>query len=77
MFTKSSWGRIQSEINLEDLRSENYELQLNNVDASMITYVTANYENDICDNLIELWERDCKKKKKNQLKYFMERRNAT
>ena len=36
----------------------------------MITYFTANYEDDICDNKIELWERDCKK-------YFMERRNGT
>ena len=36
----------------------------------MITYFTANYEDDICDNIIELWERDCKK-------YFMERRNGT
>ena len=36
----------------------------------MITYFTANYEDGICDNIIELWERDCKK-------YFMERRNGT
>ena len=36
----------------------------------MITYFTANYEDGICDNIIELWERDCKK-------YFMERRSGT
>ena len=36
----------------------------------MITYFTANYEDDICDNITELWERDWKK-------YFMERRNGT
>ena len=32
--------------------SKKYEIQLNNVDANIITYFTANYENDICDNLI-------------------------
>ena len=62
---KFKWG-----IHLEDLRSEKYEIRLNNVDANMITYFTANYEDDICDNITELWERDWKK-------YFMERRNGT
>ena len=36
----------------------------------MITYFTANYENDICDNLIELWERDCKKEEEKSIKIF-------
>ena len=36
----------------------------------MMTYFTANYENDICDNLIELWERDCKKEKEKSIKIF-------
>ena len=36
----------------------------------MITYFTANYENDICDNLIELWERDCKKEEEKSIKVF-------
>ena len=62
---KFKWG-----IHLEDLRSEQYEIRLNNVDANMITYFTANYEDDICDNITELWERDWKR-------YFMERRNGT
>ena len=36
----------------------------------MITYFTANYENDICDNLIELWERDCKRDEEKSIKIF-------
>ena len=36
----------------------------------MITYFTANYENDICDNLIELWEKDCKKEEEKSIKIF-------
>ena len=59
--TLLSVEKIKPETDLQDLRSEKYEVRLNNVDANMITYFTANYENDICDNLIELWERDCKK----------------
>ena len=44
----------------------------------MIIYFTASYESDICDNLIELWEREtARKKTKNQLKYFMIKRNGT
>ena len=43
---------------------------MNNVDASMITYFKANYENDICDNLIKLWERGCKKEKKKSIIIF-------
>ena len=39
-------------------RPVKYEIRQNNVDAKMITYFTKNYENDICDILIELWERD-------------------
>ena len=36
----------------------------------MITYFTANYENPICDKLIELWERDCKKEEEKLMKIF-------
>ena len=36
----------------------------------MIRYFTANYENDICDNLIEVWERDCKKEEEKLIKIF-------
>ena len=36
----------------------------------MIRYFTANYENDICDNLIEVWERDCKKEEEKSIKIF-------
>ena len=46
------------QIYLQDLHSEKYEILVNNIDEKMITYFTANYDNDICDNLIELWERD-------------------
>ena len=62
---KFKWG-----IHLEDLRSEQYEIWLNNVDANMITYFTANYENDICGSLIELWERDCKNEEEKSIKIF-------
>ena len=36
----------------------------------MITYFTANYENDICGSLIELWERDCKNEEEKLIKIF-------
>ena len=52
--TLLSVEKFKSEIHLQDLRSKKYEIRLNNVDANMITYFSANYENDICDNLIEL-----------------------
>ena len=68
--TLLSVEKFKSEIHLQDLRSEKYEIQLNNVDANMITYFTANYENDICDNLIELWERECKKEEEKSIKTF-------
>ena len=45
--------KLKTEIYLKDLRSEKYEIRLNNVDANMITCFTANYENNICDNLPE------------------------
>ena len=38
--------KVKSEIHLEDQLSEKYQIQLNNVDANMITYFTANYKND-------------------------------
>ena len=50
--TLLSVEKFKSEIYLEDLRSEKYEIRLNIVDANMVTYFTANYERDICDNLI-------------------------
>ena len=43
----------------------------------MLSYVSANYKNNIYDNLIKLWERDCKKEEENQLKSFMEKSNGT
>ena len=36
----------------------------------MVTYFTANYEKNICDNLIKFWERDCKKLKEKSIKIF-------
>ena len=68
--TLLSVEKLKSEIHLQDLRSEKYEMRLNNIDAKMITYFTANDENDICENLIELWERDCKKAEERSIKIF-------
>ena len=62
--------KFKSEIHLQDLRSEKYEIRLNNIDANMRTYFTANHENEICDNLIELWKRDCKKEEEKSIKVF-------
>ena len=62
--------KFKSQIHLQELHSENYKIQLNNVDANMITYFTANNENNICDNLIELQERDCKKEEEKSIKIF-------
>ena len=56
--TLLSVEKFKSERHLQDLRPEKYEILVNNIDEKMITYFTANYDNDICDNLIELWERD-------------------
>ena len=70
MRTLLSVEKFKSEIHLQDLHSEKYEIRLNNVDANMITCFTANYENDICDNLIELWDRDCKKEEEKSIKIF-------
>ena len=70
MRTLLSVEKFKSEIHLQDLHSEKYEIRLNNVDANMITCITANYENDICDNLIELWDRDCKKEEEKSIKIF-------
>ena len=39
--------KFKSEIRLQDLSSGKYETLLNNVDENMITYFTAEYENDI------------------------------
>ena len=47
--------KFKPERHLQDLRSEKYEIQLNNADANIITYFTASYENVTCHNLIELW----------------------
>ena len=69
--TLLSVEKFKSEIHLQDLHSEKYEIRLHNVDTNMITYFTANYENDICDSLIELWERDCKKEQKKSIKIFL------
>ena len=54
--TLLSVEKFKSEIHLQDLCSEKYEITLNNLDPNMITYFTENYESDIYDNLIELWE---------------------
>ena len=56
--TLLSVEKFKSERHLQDLRPEKYEILVNNIDEKMITYFTANYDNDICGNLIELWERD-------------------
>ena len=56
--TLLSVEKFKSEIHLHDLRSEKYEILVNNIHEKTITYFIANYDNDICDNLIELWERD-------------------
>ena len=68
--TLLSVEKLKSKIHLQDLRSEKYEIRLNNVDANMITYFTTKHENDICDKLIELWETDCKKEEKKSIKIF-------
>ena len=62
--TLLSVEKFKSEIYLQDLRSEKYEIRLNNIDANMTTYFTASYENGICENLIELWERLQKRRRK-------------
>ena len=62
--------KFKSEIPLQDLRSGKYEIWLNNVAANTITYFTANYEKNICDNLLKLWDRDCNKLKEKSNKIF-------
>ena len=54
--TLLSVEKFKSEIRLQDLCSEKYETRLKKDDVNKITYFTANYENDIYGNIIELWE---------------------
>ena len=54
--TLPSVEKFKSEIHLQDLYSEKYEIWLNNLDPNMITYFKESYESDIYDNLIKLWE---------------------
>ena len=68
--TLFSVEKFKSKMHLQDLHPEKYEIRLNNVDSNMIAYFTANHENDICDNLIELWERDSKKEEEKSVKIF-------
>ena len=68
--TLLSVEKFKSEIHLQDLRSEKYEIRLNQVDANIIAYFTGNYGKNICDNLVELWERDCKKEEEKSIKIF-------
>ena len=56
--TLLSVEKFESEMHLQDLRSKKYEMRLNNSDANMTIYFAANYENNICGNLIKLWQRD-------------------
>ena len=68
--TLLSAEKFKSERHLQDLRPEKYEILVNNIDEKMITYFTANYDNDICGNLIELWERDSQKEEEKSIKVF-------
>ena len=54
--TLPSVEKFKSEIHLQDLCSEKYEIWLNNLDPNMITYFKESYESDIYDNSIKLWE---------------------
>ena len=40
----------------------------------MMTYFTTNYQNGICDNLIQLWEKACKKKEEKSIKIIHRKR---
>ena len=75
--TLLSVEKFKSEIRLQELRSEKYEIELNNVDANMITHFTTNYQNNIYDNLVELWQRDCKKEEKILIKIFHGKEETT
>ena len=59
--------KFKLKIHVQALRSEKYDIALNDVNANMIRYFTATYENDICYNLKLIYGRKtAKKKKKNQ-----------
>ena len=40
----------------------------------MITYFATNVQNGICDNLMQLWKKDCKKKEKKSIKIIHRKR---
>ena len=65
--------KFKLEIHLQALRSEKYEIALNDVNANMIRYFTANYENDIYYNLIDLREKDSKKEEEKSVAIFYEK----
>ena len=59
--------KFKLKIHVQALRSEKYDIALNDVNANMIRYFTATYENDIFYNLKLIYGRKtAKKKKKNQ-----------
>ena len=69
--------KFKLKIHVQALRSEKYDIELNDVNVDMIRYFTATYKNDICSNLIDLREKDSKKEEEKSVKIFMKRRNGT
>lgn len=70
IWTVVSLEKSKSEIPLQIMLSKKYETELSNVDGNVVTYFTLNYENHICDNSIELWEKDYKKEKQTIKKIY-------
>ena len=55
--------RFKPEVSSQDLLSENNETRVKSINEKITTYLKANYENDICNNLIEVWGIFMKKRK--------------
>ena len=54
-----SLEKFKAEINLQKIRSQKYLERFQTLDANMIAHFTMEYDNDVCNSLIELWENDC------------------
>ena len=62
--------KFKAEINLQQLRSEKYQVRYERLDSEMLTYLTYNFEEDICYSLIDMWEKECRKEEDISINIF-------
>ena len=70
-----SLEKFKAEISLQKLRSQKHMERFQNLDAIMTAHFTMNYENDICNPLIELWETGYQKEEQKSYEVFNTKRD--